>query len=221
MLSGFRRAISKVGLRSSRNILAVLLVVFGLFSVNTPFIVEGRSWGFSDNKSNDISLEDLKSSLNNTNAELDLEEKVTQPIEIVDPSRLIIPSYNIDVALSPNGYNYNKGVWYELSKKDAHYFNESPLPNNIIGQTFIYGHNSNAVFGAIKNLKFDGSNVELYIYNQSGKYLKYILTSSRIATPNEVDILRDLDQKEAGIMLMTCNGWADTKRNLLFFSLAP
>src|SRR5579884_3922370 len=58
------------------------------------------------------------------------------------PDRLVIPNSNVDLTVIP-GYYYPETDSWTLSGYDAQFAMMSTLPNNVAGQTFIYGHNNN------------------------------------------------------------------------------
>ncbi|HSX47403.1 MAG TPA: sortase [Patescibacteria group bacterium] len=118
------------------------------------------------------------------------------------PNRLVIPESNIDLVVLPGMYDRATDSW-TLSGYDAQYATISSLPNNNAGQTFIYGHNNNYVFGALRHhTPLKGQPALIYLSN--GHILKYTFSSAQNIGPNDVSILNY--NGKPSLLIQTCTG---------------
>jgi sortase (surface protein transpeptidase) len=129
------------------------------------------------------------------------------------PSRLVIPSLNIDVKIADGIYNATTQTW-TLSKDKAHYALMTPEPNNQSGNTFIYGHNRSEVFSRLSKLAIGQDAV---IYTDNGHVFTYKYRSAYETDPNDSSLFT---YTGAPILtLQTCSGVWYQNRFLMTFDL--
>jgi LPXTG-site transpeptidase (sortase) family protein len=126
------------------------------------------------------------------------------------PIRLTLPSQNIDLEIIDGEYEDNK---WTLTRDKAQYATITPILNNEAGNTLIYGHNTPAVFNPTKDLKVGDY---LYIYSETHIFI-YSYHSDKLVLPTDTTIFNELTGPQ--VTLLTCNGWTDQYRRLMFFKL--
>jgi sortase (surface protein transpeptidase) len=88
-----------------------------------------------------------------------------KPVISGRPVRIVIPGSGVDLPVDPGYYNQADGTW-TLSGYHAQYATISTPANDSSGNTFIYGHNNNYVFGALRhNTPAVGATALLYTDN--------------------------------------------------------
>lgn len=122
------------------------------------------------------------------------------------PGSLSVPSLKINVAVTEGGIV--SGNWI-LSDKDALYLPTSGK----IGEgynTIIYAHNTDILFGNLRNINQEDV---IVLKDKKGKEFKYKVFSKEDVNPQD---LRKLYSTEKNIVtLFTCDGWFDSKRLLV------
>ncbi len=118
------------------------------------------------------------------------------------PIRLVIPGSAIDIPVNPGYYNAATGQW-TLSGFDAQFASVSSPANNVTGETFIYGHNNDFVFGSLRhNTPLAGSLALLYTSN--GHIFSYTFQSVVSLGPTDTSVL-DYNGPPI-LMIQTCTG---------------
>lgn len=125
------------------------------------------------------------------------------------PIRLKIPRIGVNVPVVPG--TYDKKTW-DLSPDSALYATDTVLPNNQSGNTLIYGHHTSGIFLKTDDLH-EGD--KLYVFTGGNRIFVYTYTSSAVVVPTDTSIF--YYQGEPQITLLTCNGFFDTYRRLMFF----
>jgi hypothetical protein len=129
------------------------------------------------------------------------------------PSRIVIPSSNIDIPVNPGSYNASQGSW-SLSGYYAQYATISALANNVAGDTFIYGHNNDFVFGSLRH-DTPTEGAEALIYTSNGHILEYSFENSFSLAPDDTSIL---DYSGPPILtVQTCTGSVNEWRTMYRF----
>lgn len=131
------------------------------------------------------------------------QEVETSIINLDVPIEIIIPSINIDLKIDP-GQIIN-GVW-QTSEKNATFLNSSAVPGNS-GNTVIYAHNKETIFG---NLPYLSVGQEISIKLKSGKIFNYVVTEKYFVSPNRVDLVSPSNVEE--LTVYTCWGTFDSQR---------
>lgn len=125
------------------------------------------------------------------------------------PVKLSIPRLNINLAIANGGIVNND---WELSEDKAHYALMTSKPNPTEGNTLIYGHNTSRVFWRTKDLKAGDT---LIIETDAGKVIEYSFSSYDLVVPTDLSVFQY--QGKPRVTLLTCNGWNDKYRKLMYF----
>lgn len=150
---------------------------------------------------------------------------VVQPVDISnqqsleDPQKLIqgrpvtvyLPDVELQRTIIDGDYNPDNRSW-TLSGQYAHFATISMLPNNKTGNTFIYGHNTPAVFAGLKNLRAGNT---AFIRVDSGETFVYRYIKSTEVYPEDVSILGQTIKPT--LSLQTCTGLWYQKRTVYQF----
>lgn len=131
------------------------------------------------------------------------------------PSKIIIPSLSIDLAVVTQHYSPSIKSW-PVSPSTANYAAETPLINNTRGQSLIYGHDTRGIFGPLVNLK---PGAAAYVYTSDGHVFKYTFTGSTDISPQKIGIVDKMARMPAGLSLITCSGEYFQYRHLMAFRL--
>lgn len=124
------------------------------------------------------------------------------------PTRVLLPSLNIDAKVVDGIYSSEKKEWL-VSDNAANYVTDSALPNNRQGRTIIYAHDLDGLFGPLSEAKL---NDIAYVYTENRHILKYRLVKSEIVQPNNTQVFNEL-KGSPGIFLITCEGtWSQQRR---------
>ncbi len=118
------------------------------------------------------------------------------------PNRIVIPASSVDLPIIPGYYDSTTDTW-TLSGYDAQFAMISSLANNTEGQTFIYGHNNNYVFGALRHVT-PSPGAQALIYTTNGHIFSYTFTSVQSIGPNDVAILNY--SGPSTLLIQTCTG---------------
>lgn len=130
------------------------------------------------------------------------------------PVRVVIPSRAIDLPIEPGYYNESDGSW-TLSGYKAHFAMMSAPANNIAGNTLVYGHNNNDVFGALRHAA-PASGAEAFIHTDTGQVFVYAFQAAHSVTPNDTGLLQY--QGPPVMTILTCTGSMDEWRTLYQFN---
>lgn len=128
------------------------------------------------------------------------------------PKQIIIPKINLDIAVAPGYYDPKSKTW-DVSQTTAHYATITPPANTKSGNTFIYGHNLDSVFGRLPQLALGDS---MLLKTNTGHTLSYRLTSVRETNPFDDRLF--YYSGPAMVTLQTCSGLFDQNRT--HYSLA-
>lgn len=127
------------------------------------------------------------------------------------PVRIVVPAVGIDVPVVDGIYNTRSRTW-SLSETAAQYALITPEANNSSGNTFIYAHNRQNLFGPLLKLPV-GSLVMVYTSNQH--IFTYKLNSSRVTKPTDDSLF--YYHGSSMLTLQTCSGLWFQNRTLLSF----
>jgi LPXTG-site transpeptidase (sortase) family protein len=130
------------------------------------------------------------------------------------PIRILIPRLIIDDQIVEGRYLFTSTSW-SVSKTNANYAVNTPLPNNTSGKTLLYGHWTDQVFGRTKNLAVGDT---AYVYTDNGHLLQYAFVSDELVSPLDTSVLHNV-AGSPGIILMTCEGSHAQERRLMHFNL--
>jgi len=145
-------------------------------------------------------------------------EAVTTPTVVVAPeintgrpSSLSIPSLGINLNVADGIYNPKTGSW-TLSNNKAHYALNTVQPNDVQGNTLIYGHYRPGVFATLKSIKV-GSEVQ--VRTDNGLTFTYKYTGNRVVTPDDGSIFKY--EGKPILTIQTCTGAFMQNRQLFNF----
>jgi len=128
------------------------------------------------------------------------------------PVRLSIPRLGINLHIINGTYDTATKGW-TLTSTNAQFATITSLPNNVTGDTLIYGHETAAVFEKTNDLvKGD----ILLIYTSNNHIFDYTYTSSKITSPTDTSVFSY--QGGPRVTLLTCNGWFSQNRRLMYFT---
>lgn len=135
------------------------------------------------------------------------------------PDRITIPGsswdgQSVDLTVIPGYYDAASDSW-TLSGYDAQFAMMSVLPNNFTGQTFIYGHNNDYVFGALRhNTPYVGE--PAYVYTSNSHIFEYKFVSVENLGPTETSVLNY--NGPSTLLIQTCTGSLNQWRTEYKFS---
>lgn len=128
------------------------------------------------------------------------------------PKKLSIVRLGISLPVINGTYDEKKNDW-TLSDHAVQFATMTTLPNNVYGNTFIYGHNTSAVLEPVKDLRVGDIAT---VTTTNGKTFTYAYTRDQIVKPNKTDILDDTPAKPR-LTLMTCEGFFSLTRRIMYF----
>ena len=129
------------------------------------------------------------------------------------PVQIDIPDYNISLPVALGTFNYAKQTW-SIGPGKAYFADVSALANTDAGSTFIYGHNSNDVFGRLNE---SATGFEAIVTTENGHKFHYKLRTSYETNPNDTSVLHY--QGAPILTLQTCSGTWSQHRHMFIFDL--
>lgn len=102
------------------------------------------------------------------------------------PVRIVIPDSGIDLPVDPGYYDASQSSW-TLSGYRAQYAMISQLANNAAGDTFIYGHNNNYVFGALRH-NTPAVGAQAFLYTDNGHIFEYRFQQTFSLSPDDTSV---------------------------------
>jgi LPXTG-site transpeptidase (sortase) family protein len=130
------------------------------------------------------------------------------------PIRVTVPDYGIDLPVDEGHYNEADSSW-TLSNDHANYAMMTTLANNTSGNTLIYGHGTDAIFGKL-GAKTPPTGTVAEIYTDNNHVFTYTFTDVRNLTPNDVYVLSEQSAKPT-LTLQTCTGVFSEWRTMFRF----
>jgi LPXTG-site transpeptidase (sortase) family protein len=129
------------------------------------------------------------------------------------PVRIVIPAAGIDLPVIDGNYDQTTGDW-TLSDTNAQFATITTPANNISGDTFIYGHGTDAVFGRLASAPLPAGS-EATLYTDNGYNFTYTFQSMRNMTPNDTSVF---DYQGPPILtVQTCTGTFSEWRTMYQF----
>jgi hypothetical protein len=134
------------------------------------------------------------------------------------PDRIVIPdsSWNglvVDLPVDPGYYDAATGTW-TLSGYRAQFAMFSSLANNFGGETYIYGHNNDYVFGALRHATPAVGSTAL-LYTTNGHIFSYSFVSASSVGPDTTSVLAY--QGPPIMVIQTCTGSFNEVRTLYLY----
>lgn len=141
------------------------------------------------------------------------QEKRSSDFTIISgkPTALTIPDLAIDLAVKDGVYDTNAKTW-SLSTDAAHYALITPEPNNMGGNTFIYGHNRKNIFSKLGTIK---AGTKAYVKTDNGNTFTYVFRKSIETTPYDDTLFHYVGTPI--LTLQTCSGLWYQNRQLFTF----
>lgn len=131
------------------------------------------------------------------------------------PVRITIPDYAIDLIVDEGTYNPADGSW-TLSDTHAQFANFTAPANNHTGNTFIYGHATDIIFGKLAaNTPAPGAIA--YIYTDNNRVFTYQFSGAKTLTPNDTSIFDDTNSGKPTLTIQTCTGIFSEWRTMFRF----
>lgn len=127
------------------------------------------------------------------------------------PVRIVAPSVGVDMPIVDGFYDAASGDW-TLNDDKAQFASMTAEPNNKTGQTFIYGHATQRVFGKLLNMH---AGDQAYVFTSNGYKFVYTLKNTEVVTPQNTGILSYTGAPR--LLLQTCVGTFSENRK--FFIL--
>lgn len=140
------------------------------------------------------------------------------PIRVItqytQPVAINVPSLDLQIPIEVGSYDYQKHEW-SINDNSAFYADITSKLNTTSGQTVIYAHNKNSLFGKLKSLN---SNDLVILTDESAQDYTFALTNTRLVKPTDTSVFYEKPDKPI-LVLITCDGLFDENRKLLYFSL--
>jgi LPXTG-site transpeptidase (sortase) family protein len=127
------------------------------------------------------------------------------------PTRLVIPSIDINLEIVPGYYNEYSKTW-DTSYDKVQYSTITSLPNNHSGNTFLYGHAVKEVFEELHSI----TNGALAIVKTDNDHTFYYKLSSQYVTDPLDDAIFDY-QGAPILTIQTCTGLFYQNRQMFIF----
>jgi len=127
------------------------------------------------------------------------------------PVRIVAPTVNVDMPIVDGFYDTSTREWTLYADK-AQFAAMTTEPNDKSGQTFIYGHATQRVFGKLLNMK---AGEQVYVYTSNGYKFVYQLKETQVVSPTNTGILNYNGSPR--LLLQTCVGTFSENRK--FFIL--
>lgn len=129
------------------------------------------------------------------------------------PVRLVVSRLGVDLAVHEGFYDPDTQEW-TLNDTDAFFMVLTHQPNDVGGNTFIYGHNQAAVFLPLAGLEV-GDIVDLYTSNNL--HFVYRYDHDSFVAPTMTQILYE-EAETPQLILMTCEGVLSEARRIMYFT---
>lgn len=143
------------------------------------------------------------------------------PLDVISgiPDRIVIPnsSYDgtvVDLPVDPGYYNASTATW-TLSGYRAQFAMTSSLANNFGGETYIYGHNNDYVFGALRHVTPAVGSTAL-LYTTNGHIFSYTFVEANSIAPDMTSVLAY--NGPPIMVIQTCTGSFNEVRTLYYYN---
>lgn len=135
----------------------------------------------------------------------------TQQVVSGHPVRLQIPSLGFDLSIIDGVYNSKSRTW-NLTTNKVQYATITPEPNNVSGNTFMYGHNRREVFEFLYKIR-PGAQVLVITNNEHVFTYEYV--GAHTTSPSDASLFNY--QGPSILTLQTCSGPTYQYRQLFTF----
>ena len=130
------------------------------------------------------------------------------------PVRIVIADSGIDLPVDEGYYDSATDAW-TLSGYHAQFAMLSTLANNLGGDTFIYGHNNNYVFGALRH-NTPAAGAPATIYTDNGHIFSYKFDAASSLSPDDTSVLKYNGPPQ--LTIQTCTGGVNEWRTMYRFA---
>lgn len=127
------------------------------------------------------------------------------------PAAISLPRLGIELPVIDGLYDKSSDSW-TLTEDKAQFAAMTALPNNQTGNTFIYGHNTAAVFAPLAQLQ---AGDEAVVRTTNGLRFSYLFNGHQIVNPDTTSILAPTEAPS--LTLMTCEGIFSEARRVAVF----
>jgi sortase family protein len=131
------------------------------------------------------------------------------------PVRIAIPDSAVDLPVDEGYYNSTDNSW-TLSGYHAQFAMISTLANNTAGDTFIYGHNNDYVFGALRH-NTPAAGAPALLYTDNGHIFAYSFVSAHSVAPDDIGALILKYNGPSMLTIQTCTGSLNEVRTMYSF----
>jgi LPXTG-site transpeptidase (sortase) family protein len=138
-------------------------------------------------------------------------EQKTVQYQNAIPSFLEISSIKLEIAVETGKYDQESDTW-NITDNSAYYAQESMPLASKVGNSVIYAHNKQHLFGNLKNLK-PGDTAQ--ITDSNGVIHEYVYQKNIEISPSNTDVF--YSQDTYNLILLTCSGLFDQYRTLYYF----
>lgn len=129
------------------------------------------------------------------------------------PVELIIPALNYDLKVIPGYYDKQTRSW-TLTTTDVEYATITPPPNNVGGDTFMYGHDVRKIFASLHTIP----NGAVAIVKTANNHTFYYQLAQEKITDSNDDSVFNYSGKPI-LTLQTCEGLFYQNRQFFIFNL--
>lgn len=129
------------------------------------------------------------------------------------PVRIQLPPLHIDLPIIKGYHNARTQTW-TLTKTNVQYAVDTPLANNVGGNTFLYGHNRREVFRDLAKIKLGA---EALVTTDNGHVFTYVFKGAIETAPSDDSLFAY--QGPPIMTIQTCSGLWYQNRQLFTFAL--
>jgi LPXTG-site transpeptidase (sortase) family protein len=129
------------------------------------------------------------------------------------PIELLIPSLNMDLPIIPGYYDSQAKIW-TLTLSEVQYATITPQPNNVEGNTFLYGHYRRAVFARLHTIP---PSAQAIVKTSNNHTFYYQLSDIRTTNPGDDSVFTY--RGKPILTIQTCTGIFFQYRQLYTFTL--
>lgn len=129
------------------------------------------------------------------------------------PRHITIASLGIDTEIVDGAYDLNTGKW-TLTEDTAFYATVSDPANSKGGNTFVYGHNSQKIFGKLLGIR---NGAKAVVTTDNGYEFTYEFIRTEAVNPTDVAVLNYSGKPR--LTLQTCSGLWNQTRQMSYYEL--
>lgn len=129
------------------------------------------------------------------------------------PKHIDLPDENISLPVQAGQYDSSAQTW-TLSNNSAYFATSTLPPNNMGGNTFIYGHDIQSVFARLNEIK---PGQKAIIKTGNGHTFTYVFVDKHDTSPSDTSLFSY--KGKPVLTLQTCSGFFSQNRRMFVFSL--